>query len=268
MLPEPFTILLVIFSGLATGTVLGLTGGGGSVLAVPLLIYVVGIKDPHLAIGTSAFAVAMTAIASMVNHWKRGNVRIKEGLKFAIPGTVGTLVGAQLGLLTPANSLILIFAAFMVIMGYVMLFRNKKPLGNHYHLHIHHYIDDHGRLLVHKKPINMIGFPIGVAAGYFGIGGGFLVVPMLMHSAGLEIMQAVGTSLLSVSMFGFSTAIKYLIAGNVDLLFAFIFAAGGVPGSLIGAKLATKIEAAKVVKIFGLMMILVAAYIISGSISI
>ncbi len=264
MLPEPVTILLVIFSGLATGSVLGLTGGGGSVLAVPLLIYVVGIRDPHLAIGTSAFAVAMTAITSMINHWKRGNVRIKEGLTFAIPGTVGTVVGAQLGLLTPANSLILIFAAFMVIMGFTMFFRNKKPLANHHHHQLHHDISDHGRLLVQKKSITMIGFPVGVAAGYFGIGGGFLVVPMLMHSAGLEIMQAIGTSLMSVSMFGLSTASKYLILGNVDLFFAFLFAAGGVPGSLIGAKLATKIEAAKVAKILGLMMILVASYIVFG----
>lgn len=258
MLPDPVTIFLVIFSGLATGTVLGLTGGGGSVLAVPLLIYVVGMRDPHLAIGTSAFAVGMTAITSMVNHWKRGNVRIKEGLTFALPGVAGTIAGAQLGLLTPANSLLLIFAAFMVIMGLRML--RKKPIGNRY------VIDDHGRVLVQKKQITMTGFLVGVAAGYFGIGGGFLVVPTLMHAAGLNIIQAVGTSLLSVSLFGLSTASRYFMAGNVDLFLAFLFVAGGVPGSLIGARLATKVPRENVAKIFGLMTILVAAYIIFGSV--
>lgn len=257
MLPDPVTIFLVIFSGLATGTVLGLTGGGGSVLAVPLLIYVVGMRDPHLAIGTSAFAVGMTAITSMVNHWKRGNVRIKEGLAFALPGVAGTIAGAQLGLLTPANSLLLIFAAFMVMMGLRMLW--KKPLGSH------HVIDDHGRVLVQKKQITMTGFLVGVAAGYFGIGGGFLVVPTLMHAAGLNIIQAVGTSLLSVSLFGLSTAGRYFMAGNVDLFLAFLFVAGGVPGSLIGARLAIKVPREKIAKIFGLMTILVAAYIILGS---
>ncbi|NOJ26620.1 MAG: hypothetical protein DA330_01215 [Nitrososphaera sp.] len=257
MLPDLTTIFLVVLSGLTTGTVLGLTGGGGSVLAVPLLIYVAGLRDPHIAIGTSALAVGATAITSMASHWKRGNVRLKEGLIFGVPGVAGTVIGAQLGLLTPASSLILAFAGFMVIMG-VRMFR-KKQTGNHQN-------KDDGRIIVQKKKVTTYGFLVGMAAGYFGIGGGFLIVPVLMHAAGLNIIQAVGTSLLSVSMFGLSTAGRYFASGNVDLFIALLFIAGGIPGSVIGARLAIRIPKENLAKAFGLLIIAVAAYIIARSV--
>jgi uncharacterized membrane protein YfcA len=255
VLPDLAVILLLLASGTVTGTVLGLTGGGGSILAVPLLMYVVGLKDPHLAIGTSALAVGMTALISMLSHARHGNLKIREGLAFGLPGVAGAIVGAQLGLLTPASSLLLVFAAFMVIMGFKM-FRKQ---------HINQpamTVEDNGRILVKKKRMTVTGFFLGTAAGYFGIGGGFLIVPALIQAAGLSIIQAVGTSLLSVSLFGFSTAGRYFGTGSVDLVIALLFVAGGIPGSIFGVKMTTWVPKQKLTKIFGLIIIAVALYIV------
>ena len=117
----PITILLSLVSGAAVGFSLGLIGGGGSILAVPLLLYVVGISDAHVAIGTSALAVGINALNNMIHHYKRGYVKIKEGLKFAIPGLAGTILGSQLGLLTPSNRLLILFGIFMIIISVRML---------------------------------------------------------------------------------------------------------------------------------------------------
>jgi uncharacterized membrane protein YfcA len=115
------TILLSLISGVVVGFSLGLIGGGGSILAVPLLLYVVGISDAHVAIGTSALAVGVNALNNMIHHYKRGYVKIKEGLRFAIPGMAGTILGSQLGLLTPSNRLLIVFGIFMIIISVRML---------------------------------------------------------------------------------------------------------------------------------------------------
>ena len=122
----PLTILLSLISGAAVGFSLGLIGGGGSILAVPLLLYVVGITDAHIAIGTSALAVGVNALTNMIHHYRKGYVKIKEGLRFAVPGVAGTIVGSQLGLLTPSNGLLILFGIFMIIISVRMLRQSTK----------------------------------------------------------------------------------------------------------------------------------------------
>ncbi len=251
---DPILILLTIVSGLAVGLSLGLTGGGGSILAVPLLIYVVGVKDPHAAIGTSALVVGVIAATSMISHRMHGHLRIKEGLMFAVPGVGGTLIGTQLGLLTPANNLLLLFAAFMVVMGYRTFTRKPKALILENHTH--------GTVLLQKNRLVLSGFLVGIAAGYFGIGGGFLIVPALMHSAGFDIIDAIGTSLLPVSAFGLSTAARYFIEGQISLLVVALFVVGGIVGGFVGTKFAAKIPQQKLLKVFGILLFLVSAYIV------
>ena len=130
------TIVLSILSGAAVGFSLGLIGGGGSILAVPLLIYVVGVANTHVAIGTSALAVGTNALINMLHHRRRGHVKVNEGVLFTIPGAVGTIIGAQLGLLTPSEDLLMLFAVFMIALSLTMLPRrntksrkNKDPLS-------------------------------------------------------------------------------------------------------------------------------------------
>ncbi|MDH3834879.1 MAG: sulfite exporter TauE/SafE family protein, partial [Nitrosopumilus sp.] len=177
-------------------------GGGGSVLAVPLLLYVVGVKDTHLAIGTSALAVGIIAGINILNHKKLGNIRIKRGLLFAIPGIVGTLLGAQLGLWTPSGNLLILFAGFMTVVGFLMLKKNASK---------YEVTNGRSNFILLKKNVSLSGFSVGMLAGYFGIGGGFLIVPTIMYSGGLNIIQAIGTSLVSVSSFGLTTAADILL---------------------------------------------------------
>jgi len=250
---DPFIIFLSIISGVIVGFSLGLIGGGGSVLAVPLLLYVVGVKDTHLAIGTSALAVGIIAGINILNHKKLGNIQIKEGLLFAIPGIAGTLLGAQLGLWTPSENLLVLFAGFMAVVGFLMLKKNVSK---------HKMTSGSSNLILLKKNISLSGFSVGVLAGYFGIGGGFLVVPTIMYSGGLNIIQAIGTSLVSVSSFGLTTAARYFVAGQVDLIIAVLLIIGGVIGGYFGVKTSEKIPKENLSKVFAVVIFVVATYIV------
>ncbi|AJM92006.1 sulfite exporter TauE/SafE family protein [Nitrosopumilus piranensis] len=251
-LPDLLTTFLSIVSGIVVGFSLGLMGGGGSVLAVPLLLYVVGIKDMHMAIGTSALAIGIIAAINLLNKRKNNNLKLKQGLSFALPGIAGTLIGSQLGLLTPAENLIVFFAVFMGIIGVIMM---KRP-------HTSTQTSSNSRLVLFRKNSSLYGVAVGVLAGYFGIGGGFLIVPTMMYSGGLNIIQAIGTSMIPVSSFGLVTAGRYFVDGNVDFVIAMLFVMGGIIGTRIGIKTLEKIPKQNVVKIFSVMLFGVAAYIV------
>ena len=250
----PVMIFLSLVSGIVVGFSLGLIGGGGSILAVPLLVYVIGV-EPHVALGTSALAVATNALTSLIHHKKVGHVKIKEGLVFALPGVVGALIGAQIGLLTPSKHLLFLFGLFMIVMAIMMLRRKPRTLSNE----IHH---NHGTFLIRKNGLIITGFAVGATAGYFGIGGGFLIAPALMYTASLNIINAIGTSLLPVSAFGLTTAIRYSIEGQIQWPVSILFIIGGIGGGFVGTKLSTKIHREKLVKIFSILLIFVALFII------
>lgn len=255
---DPIIIFLSIISGVIVGFSLGMIGGGGSVLAVPLLLYVVGIRDTHLAIGTSALAVGVIAGINLLSHKKLGNIRIKKGLFFAVPGIAGTLVGAQLGLWTPAENLLILFAGFMGVIGFLMLKRKATK---------HEVTNGNSSLILLKKNVSLSGFSVGVLAGYFGIGGGFLIVPTIMYSGGLNIIQAIGTSLVSVSSFGLTTAARYFVAGQVDIIIAALLIVGGVVGGYFGAKTSERIPKENLSKIFAALLFVIATYIVIRTIS-
>ena len=251
---EPLVVFLSILSGIAVGFTLGLIGGGGSVLAVPLLLYVVGIKDIHTAIGTSALAVGTIAAINLYSHKRKNNVRLRKGLTFALPGLGGTLLGAQLGLITPSDSLLIFFALFMSVVGFLML-RKKATKSD---------VQSSGKqttVMLSKRNIPLSGFFVGTLAGYFGIGGGFLIVPTIMYSGGLNIIEAIGTSLVSVSAFGLTTATNYFVAGNVDVLVAILFVVGGVMGGILGVRLTDKIPNVLLGKIFAIVLFAISVYI-------
>jgi len=249
---EPLPLFLSIISGIIVGYSLGLIGGGGSVLGVPLLLYVVGVKDTHLAIGTSAFAVGVIAAINLINQRRRGSLKIKKGLSFAIPGIAGTLLGAQLGLWTPAENLLVLFAVFMIVIG-VLMIKGKGTKSQ--------VTTKNSGLILIKKNLSLSGFLVGTLAGYFGIGGGFLIVPTMMYSGGLNIVQAIGTSLVSVSSFGLVTAGRYFVAGNVDLIISIMFVIGGIFGGYMGMKSSEKIQKENLVKIFSFLLFSIAIYI-------
>jgi uncharacterized membrane protein YfcA len=215
--------LLAVLCGSLVGFSLALIGGGGSILATPLVLYVVGIHDPHVAIGTSALAVAANAFANLVPHARAGHVRWKAAFVFAATGVVGAYLGSTLGKAINGQHLLVLFALLMLVVAGLML-RGRGNSG----------VDRYP--LPHVYPrLGAVGLGAGTLSGFFGIGGGFLIVPGLMLASGMEIINAIGTSLFSVGAFGLTTTINYAASGLVDWRVAIEFIGGGVVGGWLGA---------------------------------
>jgi uncharacterized protein len=215
---------LSITSGALVGFSLGLVGGGGSILAVPLLIYVVGITDPHVAIGTSAIAVAASAALNLWNHGRAGNVKWRCALVFAGAGVTGALIGSTVGKWVDGQKLLMAFAVLMLAVAALML-RKRASSG-----------DGDVRLNRDNLPwLLAIGLGAGMLSGFFGIGGGFLIVPGLMLATSMPILYAVGSSLVAVTAFGLATVANYAISGLVDWPVAALFLIGGALGGLAGS---------------------------------
>jgi len=222
--------VLAVISGGAVGFSLGLIGGGGSILAVPLLLYVVGVGDPHIAIGTSALAVAVNAFANFIGHWRGGNVKWACAAIFAVAGIVGAVAGSSIGKLVNGQDLLFLFALAMIVVGAAML----MPRGTAGNPDVRITAPIAARLIA-------VGLLVGAASGFFGIGGGFLIVPGLMLGSGMTIINAIGSSLFSVGCFGLTTALNYAVSGLIDWPIALFFVAGGIGGGFVGMRLALRL---------------------------
>ena len=242
---------LGLLSGALVGFSLGLVGGGGSILAVPLMAYVVGVPDPHVAIGTSAFAVAANAAGNLIDHARRGAVRWRCALVFAASGVVGAFAGSSLGKAFGGKHLLSLFAILMTAVGVLML-RPRKDDGDH-----------EVRLSRSNAPkLAVAGVLTGGLAGFFGIGGGFLIVPALIAATRMPILYAVGSSLVAVAAFSLTTAVNYAFAGWVNWPLAAVLLAGGVGGGLLGARSASGLSTRRGMlnRVFAILIFVVAAY--------
>lgn len=244
--------LLTLLSGAIVGLSLGVIGGGGSILAVPLLMYVVGVSDPHVAIGTSAFAVGVNALTNLVGHWRRGSVKWPCATAFAVAGVLGAAAGSTLGKNFDGQLLMFLFAFVMVAVGVAML-RPRSTAGDP-GVRINPAIA--ARLL-------SVGFVTGLLSGFFGIGGGFLIVPGMMLGSGMPILNAIGSSLFAVSAFGFTTAASYASSGLIDWSIAMKLVAGGIVGGALGVWLSTRLAGRRRVleRAFAGMLFMVAVYV-------
>ena len=222
-------IIGALASGLAIGLVLGLVGGGGSILAVPLLVHFVGVKSPHLAIGTAAAAVAANALAGLFGHARAGNVRWPCGLVFASAGTAGAALGAEAGKAFDGEGLLILFGLLMIGVGASMLRERKRELDPNVRL----TRQNAGHMLPRLAGSGLL---VGLLAGFFGIGGGFLIVPAMIWAAGLPIHLAIGTSLVAVTALGLTTATSYAISGLVDWPLVGLLLIGGAAGSMLGTR--------------------------------
>lgn len=216
---------LGLASGSLVGFSLGLVGGGGSILAVPLLVYLVGVANPHVAIGTSAVAVAASAAANLVAHVFAGNVKWRCALVLSAAGSAGALVGSSLGKSVDGQSLLALFAMLMLLVS-VLMVRGRNTVG-----------DPSVRLSRQNAwKLIALGVATGGLSGFFGIGGGFLIVPALVMATGMPMLNAVGSSLVAVTAFGMTTAASYAFSGLIDWTLAGVFIAGGIAGGLIGTR--------------------------------
>jgi uncharacterized membrane protein YfcA len=245
--------ILAVLSGAAVGFSLGLIGGGGSILAVPLLLYVVGVEDPHVVIGTSAFAVAVNAFVNLISHWRAGTVKWPCALVFGSAGALGAAIGSTLGKIVEGQRLLFLFSLVMFAIGFAML--RPKAAG--------------GDPTVKLNPkmaarLVAIGLGAGTVSGFFGIGGGFLVVPGIMLGSGMPILNAIGSSLFAVGAFGLTTAINYAISGLVDWAVALEFILGGALGGFLGMKACVRLGERKRVLnyVFSAIIFTVALYML------
>jgi hypothetical protein len=249
---EPLQYLLGGFSGAIVGFVLGLVGGGGSILAVPLMVYLVRVRDPHVAIGTSALAVAANAAFGLFSHHRIGNVKWRCASVFALTGVAGAAIGSTLGKAFDGHKLLFLFALVMILVG-VLMVRRRGHVGNA------------GVMLGRENAgkLALYGFATGLFSGFFGIGGGFLIGPALIAATGMPMLSAVGSSLVAVTAFGLTTAANYALSGLIDWSLAFFFIGGGFLGSFAGTRAAKRLSRkGHLTTLFAGLIFVVAAYML------
>jgi hypothetical protein len=248
--------VLSIFSGAIVGLVLGLIGGGGSILAVPLLLYLVGVTDPHVAIGTSAVAVSANALLGLVGHARAKTVKWPCAATFAAAGIVGAWLGSSLGKTIDGQALLSFFALAMIAVGLNTLLVKRQD-------------GDSDVTISPAIAAKLVGFggATGAAAGFFGIGGGFLIVPGLMAGSGMAMLNAIGSSLVSVFALGATTAANYALSDLVDWRVAGLFVAGGVLGSAAGLQGAKRLSQRRgqLSLVFGWLVLIAGAYVLARS---
>jgi len=228
-------LLLPLLAGVPIGLAIGLIGGGGSILALPLLVYVVGVASPHAAIGTAAVTVALNAATGLAAHARAGNIKWPCALVFAAAGIVGAALGAEAGKLLDGARLLAAFGVFMVVIGALLLKPRRTPPQPGVRLSR----DTAGHLLPRLLPI---GFGVGLLAGFFGIGGGFMIVPGLIVATAMPISVAVGTSLVIVTTLGAVTALSYAWSGLVDWPLTALLVLGGAIGSTVGMRIGRRLS--------------------------
>jgi uncharacterized membrane protein YfcA len=246
--------VLGLGSGALVGFSLGLVGGGGSILAVPLMVYVVGVREPHIAIGTSAIAVAANAAINLSNHARGGTVVWSCALTFAVAGMAGALLGSILGKMLDGQKLLALFALVMLLIATLML-KTRSRIG----------VGDVKMDLGNMPAIVGLGAATGTLSGFFGIGGGFLIVPALMLATGMPIMNAVSSSLVAVTAFGLTTAASYAWSGLVAWSLAGLFILGGIGGGLLGTRSARYLSKRRgaLNSVFAAVIIAVALYMLA-----
>src|SRR5947209_4448169 len=256
---SPMMAVLGLASGVLVGFSLGLVGGGGSILAVPLMVYVVGVPEPHIAIGTSAIAVAANAAINLSNHARGGTVRWSCALPFAAAGILGALIGSIFGKMLDGQKLLALFSLLMLVIALLML-KTRARIG----------MPDVKMDWSNLPAIVGLGLATGTLSGFFGIGGGFLIVPALMLATGMSIMNAVSSSLVAVTAFGLTTALSYAWSGLISWGLAALLVAGGIAGGLAGTYSAQHLSERRGALniVFAAVIILVALYMLARNLSL
>ncbi|HEX9152634.1 MAG TPA: sulfite exporter TauE/SafE family protein [Flavobacterium sp.] len=253
------------FASIIIGLSLGLIGGGGSILTIPILVYLFKI-EPELATSYSLFIVGITSLFGCIGHYKMGNLKIKSALYFAIPSVFSILIIREVIFPKIAATLfsvasyqvsksfliMIVFSVLMMAAAIAMIGKTKPVTG----IAKTNYIQ-----------LGIIGFIVGIVTGFLGAGGGFLIIPALLFFANLPMKQAVGTSLLIIfinSTIGFGgdlyigTPIQYPFLLGISAI-AFL-------GMIIGTRLSKKIDGGKLKPIFGWFVLVMGIYIIAKEI--
>jgi uncharacterized membrane protein YfcA len=250
--------MLIIAAMLAIlmGLTLGLLGGGGSILTVPILVYILEVPD-KTAIAMSLLVVGTTSLVAMSSHARQGNVVWRTGLIFGLFGMLGAFLGGKLAAHVPGPVLLTLFALLMLVTGAAML-RPRKNAGKETP---QDDADDNKQLPVIKVALE--GVVVGAVTGLVGAGGGFLVVPALALMGGLSMKRAIGTSLLVIAMKSFAGFASFASFVTLDWTLFGVFTGASVLGTIGGTILARKIDASKLRSGFAVFVFVMAAGMIS-----
>jgi uncharacterized protein len=250
--------LIAVVAGLLIGASLGALGGGGSILTVPALVYLLG-QSPHRATTASLMVVGAAAIVGAVAHARSGRVRLKTGAMFGVLGIAGSYAGSLASAAVPANVLLAGFGLFMLAVAAVMIVRRRSHARP-------------GRAAAstgarHTIMVAAAATGVGLITGFFGVGGGFVVVPALVLVLGFDMPTAAGTSLVVIAVNSAAALAARAGHGSLTLDWALIgaFAAGAVIGALAGGSLAGRASPQRLSAAFTVLVILVAGYTLARS---
>lgn len=263
------TYLVTSMLGALVGFSLGLTGGGGAIFAVPLLVYALHVP-PREAVGISLLTVGSTALVGLIQRaWIR-MVDFPTGLVFAFAGMIGAPIGSRLAGLLPDSWLLTIFAGFMIFIALRMWLKSNDRLA---HLPVIDrtnstcQIEPSGRLQLTSRCallLAVVGLAVGILTGLFGVGGGFIIVPSLITFAKMPIQRAIGTSLLVISLVSLSGSFSHSLTGHpLSLPTAALFTLGSLTGLLFGSLLSQRLAGPTLQRLFASAILMVALFVIS-----
>lgn len=263
-------LTLSILFGAIVGFALGLTGGGGSLLAVPLLVYGLAI-EPREAFGVSLAAVGATALVGVVPRMRAGQVEIGTGVLFAVAGMLGAPLGTWVAGLIPPAVLLTLFAILMLVVAWRLWKQSPEETSPHTAPGTSHRDAACQRAADGKLNLTsrcalllvVVGLVMGFLAGMFGVGGGFVIVPALVLFTGMPIHRAVATSLLVIVLVSISGVVSHFVAGrDISLAVTGLFVLGGVIGMWLGGLVANRLPAPVLQRVFAIGIVAVAVFIV------
>jgi len=260
-------LALAIPIGLVIGLTLGALGGGGSILTVPALVYLLG-QDTQAATTGSLIIVGLTALAGMTAHHRAGRVRVAQGLVFGVLGIGGAYVGSLLSASVSPAALMSAFSVLMLVVAAMMLVRARRGRGS---LPVTDAGVTDGPILMFRPSfacacpralkVLITASGVGLITGFFGVGGGFVVVPALVLALGFTMPVAVGTSLLVIAINSASALVARAGHGvDLDWTLIGVFTLAAVAGSLAGGRLATRVRPERLTAAFTVLLVAVALY--------
>lgn len=263
-------LLVTLLLGALVGFSLGLTGGGGAIFAVPLLVYGLGVPARE-AVGVSLLTVGSTSLVGFVQRARMRMVEFPTGMLFAVAGMIGAPLGSWLANYIPDALLLGLFAVLMLVIA-VRMWRKAGDSASRLPV----FLDDNAGPTCKRDPegklrltsqcallLAAIGLGAGILSGLFGVGGGFIIVPALVMFSGMGIQRAIGTSLLVITLVSASGTASHLLAGkDLSLVTAGVFTLGSIGGLFAGSWLAHRLAGPALQRVFAAAIVLVALYVI------
>jgi uncharacterized membrane protein YfcA len=254
--------------GFLIGLSLGALGGGGSILAVPALVYAAG-QDPKAATASSLFLVGSASLVGMATHRRAGRVRVGTGVVFGLTGVGGSLAGSALNEQLDANVLLLGFSGLVLVAAWRMLVGcpSCTKVGEQAELDAAPAEPAGGGLLVRTRidarqvvTVFLAGSAVGFLTGLFGVGGGFVVVPALALVLRLPMPEAIGTSLLVIAINSAVALATRIATTSIDWGITVPFTVAAVAGVITGGRIADRLDAQRSLRWFAALLVAVAAY--------